>query len=77
MLGDRRGGSADAEQSAWGPQSEKHISLGSNSDAISEIFPAVSWWIHIFFDDDAGSLIWDQGPGDLPIVDWDRLHLME
>jgi hypothetical protein len=41
MLDNRGGGSADAEQSAWGPQSEKHISLGSNSDAISEIFPAL------------------------------------
>ena len=70
MLGDRRGGSADAEQSAWGPQSEKHISLGGNSDAISEIFPALIHGGFCFFDDDdAGSLIWDQGPGDLPIVD--------
>ena len=41
MVEHRRGGSANAEQSAWGPQSEKHISLGSNSDAISEIFPAL------------------------------------
>ena len=70
MLGDRRGGSANAEQSAWGPQSEKHISLDGISDAISEIFPALFHGGFIFFDDDdAGSLIWDQGPGDLPIVD--------
>ena len=80
MVGDRRGGSAREAHTVLQPLSEKHISLGSNSDAISEIFPAVSWWIHIFFDDDAGSLIWDQGSGDLSIVDFslqsfDRKHL--
>ena len=70
MVENRRGGSANAEQSAWGPQSEKHISLGGNSDAISEIFPALFHGGFCFFDDDdAGSLIWDQGPGDLSIVD--------
>ena len=70
MLGHRRGGSANAEQSAWGPQSEKHISLGGNSDAISEIFPGLFHGGFIFFDDDdAGSLIWDQGSGVLPIVE--------
>jgi hypothetical protein len=41
MLQNRHGGRAEIEQSAWGPQSEKHIPLGSNSDAISEIFPAL------------------------------------
>jgi hypothetical protein len=41
MVENRRGGSANAEQSAWGPQSEKHISLDGISDAISEIFPAL------------------------------------
>jgi hypothetical protein len=41
MLGHRRGGSANAEQSAWGPQSEKHKSVCNISDAISEIFPAL------------------------------------
>ena len=70
MLDNRRGGSADAEQSAWGPQSEKHISLDGISDAISEIFPALFHGGFIFFDDDdAGSLIWDRGSGVLPIVD--------
>ena len=39
MVEDRRGGSANAEQSAWGPQSEKHKSVCNISDAISEIFP--------------------------------------
>ena len=70
MLDNRRGGSADAEQSAWGPQSEKHKSVCNISDAISEIFPGLFHGGFIFFDDDdAGSLIWDQGQGDLPIVD--------
>jgi hypothetical protein len=70
MVGNRSGDSANAEQSAWGPQSEKHISLDGISDAISEIFPALFHGGFIFFDDDAGSLIWDQGSGDLSIVDF-------
>jgi hypothetical protein len=45
MLGDRRGGRAREAHTVLQPLSEKHISLGSISDAISEIFPAVSWWI--------------------------------
>ena len=39
MVEDRRGGRANEAHNVLQPLSEKHISLGSNSDAISEIFP--------------------------------------
>ena len=70
MLDNRRGGRANEAHNVLQPLSEKHISLDGISDAISEIFPALFHGGFIFFDDDdAGSLIWDQGPGVLPIVD--------
>ena len=70
MLDNRRGGRANEAHNVLQPLSEKHISLDGISDAISEIFPALFHGGFIFFDDDdAGSLIWDQGQGDLPIVD--------
>ena len=70
MVEHRRGGSAREAHTVLQPLSEKHISLDGISDAISEIFPALFHGGFIFFDDDdAGSLIWDRGPGDLPIVD--------
>jgi hypothetical protein len=40
MIQGQHGCSMDTEQSAWGPLSEKHISIRSISNAISEIFPA-------------------------------------
>ena len=41
MIQVQHGCSMDTEQSAWGPLSEKHISIRSNSNAISEISPAL------------------------------------
>jgi hypothetical protein len=44
-----RGGSAREAHTVLQPLSEKHISLGSNSDAISEIFPALFHGGFIYF----------------------------
>ena len=69
MVEHRRGGSAREAHTVLQPLSEKHISLGSNSDAISEIFPALFHGGFDFLMLDRGSWILDRGSGDLSTVD--------